>query len=61
MTKIELKSILHDLKWKQSDLAERVGLSRESVSRWDEVPGPVSAYLNLYLKVRGVVNDLSKL
>ena len=49
----DLGSTLDELGWSRSELAVRLGLSRESVSRWgEEVPRYAVAYLEMALMVR---------
>ena len=58
MTQIELKKVLLELKWTKAELARRVGLDPHTISRWSEVPGPVVAYLDLAIKVRGLCDEI---
>ena len=47
MNKQELSVILDSFGWTQRKLAERMGISEITVSRWDEVPTPVAEYIKL--------------
>lgn len=44
------------LGWSQAELAKRLGVHKNTVSKWatgqTHLPGPVNAYLNLAVKVR---------
>jgi transcriptional regulator with XRE-family HTH domain len=61
VTSPELKQSLKSLGWKQSQLAERLGVDLATVSRWanDHLPVPkyASAYLDLALKLREFSRD----
>lgn len=61
MTGTELKNSLRSLGWKQSQLAERLGVDLATVSRWANghlpVPQYASAYLGLALKLREFSRD----
>jgi len=52
----DLKQSLRTLGWRQSDLADRLGVDLATVSRWANghlpVPKYVSAYLDLALRLR---------
>lgn len=51
----QLKADLATLGWSQSELSDRIGTHRTTLSRWvteDRIPGPVAAYVNLALEVR---------
>lgn len=51
----EFEVKLRDLGWSQGEIAARLGLNRNTVSRWkqdDEVPKYASAYLELALLIR---------
>ena len=54
-----LDRALADLGWSQNDLARRIGVHRNSVSAWArgsaKLPGPVRAYLDLVLRIKGLM------
>jgi len=57
MDRIELKTVLSELGWSQSKLARRIGVNVNTISRWSEVPGPVAAYIELYCRVRALLDE----
>ena len=59
----EFETKLRDLGWSQGELASRLGLNRNTVSRWkqeDEVPKYASAYLELALVIHSAHLAMNK-
>ena len=48
----DLDKALELLGWRRADLARRLGLSPESVSRWEVLPEYVVAYLDAMLNLK---------
>ncbi len=59
MTKLELKKTLDRLDWSQADLAKRMQVTPETVSRWVDVPVIVGLYLYALLDHMGDIDQLS--
>ena len=56
MKREDMREICGRLGWKQKDLAERLGVSSDTIGRWDELPGPAAAYLRLVDRIAGVLD-----
>jgi len=54
MTKKELSTILDEIGWSQSELCRRVKIHPNTLSRWEEIPGSIEAYVMLAWKLLGV-------
>jgi len=52
MTKTELQIILKEIGWTQVELCRRMEIHPSTASKWDKVPVPVAAYLELACQVR---------
>ena len=59
MTKLELKKTLDRLDWSQADLAKRMQVTPETVSRWADVPVIVGLYLDALLDHMTDIDQLS--
>lgn len=60
MTGAELKQRLLALGWKQSHLAEKVKVSRTTVSAWCTGKTPIPSWLSSYLELREGINKLAE-
>lgn len=58
MTAAELRQSLDVLGWSQAELARRLKLHQNTVSKWmtgrAKVPGPVAAYVVIRLKLKEI-------
>lgn len=63
MTGTELKNNLIELSWSQSELARRLGVSNNTVSRWvgGVVPQYAAKYVGLVVEVRETLGALDAL
>lgn len=52
---------LKALGWRKSDLAERLGISREQVSRWREPPRYATEYIRVCLELNRMNEVLFRL
>lgn len=58
MDSADLRHVMAELGWTAGDLAERLGVHRNTVSRWrsgGSVPKFVAAYLDIVVRVREAV------
>lgn len=58
---IELSSLLKELGWSKTYLADHIGVSRETVSRWNEPPKVVILLLQEYLKKETILRFIETL
>lgn len=62
MTNKDVEAALKALGWSWGELARRLGLHRNAVSKWRTgkvaVPGYAAAYLNLALKVKRLAEEI---
>ena len=52
----DLEAALDRLGWTKKDLSERIGVHQTTISRWGYVPGPVEAYLDVMVKLKGILD-----
>jgi transcriptional regulator with XRE-family HTH domain len=50
MDGIELRNVRRDLRMTQAELAQRLGLTRESISKYESEKSPTPKYIQLALK-----------
>jgi transcriptional regulator with XRE-family HTH domain len=55
-----LQQKIDDLGWRQSDLAEKVGITKATISRWctgkNEIPKILEAYIEQSLLIKQIYN-----
>lgn len=56
MTPVELDEALDRLGWSKAELCRRLGLHRNTPSRWSEVPRYVAEYLRVSLLAREITD-----
>ena len=54
---LTLDELLAELDWTKRDLAKRLGLHRNTISRWKEPPAAVMAYLKLRVGIQRLLDD----
>jgi plasmid maintenance system antidote protein VapI len=58
MTKAELADALHALRWKQADLARKLGVHQNTVSTWITGSVAVPAYVAEYMRVLMLAKEM---
>ena len=57
---MSLDDYLTKLKWRRVDLARRLGLAPETISRWNHPPDYVVAYLNAMLTLKNIRDMINR-
>lgn len=57
----EFDRMLDELGWRRVDLARRLGLAKESISRWPRPPAYALAYLRAMIELKHMRDRLERL